>query len=55
MNIPTGTNVPASGAPSTPNANVYRAMFPGDSLGQAIAERKQKPTLQIPGRPTYNA
>jgi len=37
-------------------ANTYRNLFPGDNLGAAIAESQgTKPTLQIPGRPTYNA
>jgi len=36
--------------------NTYRNLFPGDNLGAAIAEsQSSKPTLKVPGRPTYNA
>ena len=39
------------------NANMYQTMFPGDSLGAAIAQKQtqQKPTIKVPGTPTYNA
>ena len=41
-------------SPSPQTANMYQAMFPGDTLGAAIAQKRtQKPTLQIPNQPTY--
>ena len=49
-----GMNMAQGISPSPQTANMYQAMFPGDTLGAAIAQKRtQKPTLQIPNQPTY--
>ena len=49
-----GMNMAQGITPSAQTANMYQAMFPGDSIGAAIAQKRtQKPTLQIPNQPTY--
>ena len=49
-----GMNMAQGITPSPQTANMYQAMFPGDTIGAAIAQKRtQKPTLQIPNQPTY--